>query len=772
MGQRNKAKRDLKKRKKMLKAKQRNQINLDQVSTNKRLYQMDNPFQDLSPEQRKEVLDHMGVESEKKFHLSINELDTIFSKSDPLQLLAMISAYELTVGITDSGVEKSDFGEINQFHAEFCQALILRDKKFNYASVVIPSDYTKLREQLKILSMSLMFRGMSSDKLDMPDAEHAIEGLRRRVMGHTQIVRNWGFVDQVKKITKELFGELDELYLASLGFTATQAISFFESLVTIAETRINVRLKTLSTMIAFKDKRELVRHYYENILGQSPEESEEFINSEIFRKSTARDIFSMLLSHQDLFIKEIYKFEISKLVEFLKLDENCIKKMVEKFSFTYGDLAESPIEYIINDNPIWGKPLIKISDDVFYSFTPQMFFSFVLKTLTNLGESFAKKQIEKRKAKFLENRIEKIVRAKFPENKTFKSVIWSHEGQRYETDLITSIDTCLLIIEAKSGHISSSALRGAPGRLKTHLKELILVPNEQSKRLKEKIFAIQKGEDQSKELEDQLNIDLKTISRVIRLSISLDDFAMIQSNIKQHEETGWLPEDFSPCPSMNVADFETLFNLLDHPLNIIHYLYRREEIEDYVNYQGDELDLMGHYIKTLFDSSYFPNDEKFIYDLGGQSDEIDKYYQSLAEGVILSKPIPELNSFWKSILLKLEERNFSNWTQIGLVLLSIAPKDQKMLTTKIGHMKRNIRKNWDKKGHLNMLVWSPSLPQNTALAFAFFCNNNRSERNKFINAAANSAMSKEHINKCAVIAINIDVEELPYDLVGMFFKGQ
>ncbi|WP_412469980.1 MULTISPECIES: hypothetical protein [unclassified Halobacteriovorax] len=742
------------------------------INTKKTFYKMDNPFEGLSLEERKHALNSIGERSKENFENSITELDKIFTENDPLQLLAMLSYYELTTSVSDSGIKYTDFeaAGINQFHPEFCQAYILRDNKYNHSKLVKHDTYSKMRETLTILSFSLHFQGYSAEKLELTEAEHAIEGLRRKVLGHTQIVRNWGYINQVKEITKSLFSELDELYYSSLGFTASQVIQFFEALLEMTETKLNARLQSLSILAMYKNKAELVKSYHVTILGQDEEKAEDFINSEMFKQSSLKQIRAMLLSHQDLFLKDIYAFDTSSIAEFLEWNVSTIENLVEVFSFSFGDLNNSRIDYIINDNPIWGKPLIKSDNNIFYCFTPQVFFSFALRTLTVLAEPFAKKQIERRRATFLENRIEEIVKEKFPENKTFKSIKWKYDNREYETDLITSIDTCLLIIEAKSGRITPSALRGAPGRLKTHLKEIIISPNQQSMRLKNKIFAIKRGEEDSEELENQLDINLKSISKVIRLSVSLEDFAMIQSNVKQHEKTGWLPSDFSPCPSMNIADFDTLFKLFDHPLGIIHYLSRREEIEEYVKFHGDELDLMGYYIKTLFDSSCFPNDENFFLNLDGESKTVDHYFDSLAHGIKLKKPEPILTPFWKSLITKLEERNFENWTQIGITLLHVAPDDQKKVIKKLADIKKNVRKNWHKEGHINMLVWCPPDVQDTSMVFLFFCKNNWPERDKLIQSATNHGLSEKHIKKCVVFAINIDAEDRPYDLVGMFLK--
>lgn len=777
MGRNSKTKRDLKKRKKIKNQnKQENfQFNQKAVQTKKKFYAMDNPLGDISINERKEIIDSLGKQAAEDFSSSLTEIENILSNQDPLQLLSMLSFYGLTTGISKSGIVKTDsgVGEINQFHPEFCQAFILRDEKYNHCKIVKPNTYPQFREHLLKFSNAMFYQDYSSDKLDMTEEDFAIETIRKQVLSHTRVVRNWGFISQVKEVSTSLFKDLDPIYESSLGFTATDAIKFFESLLSIIESKFTEKLETTKLILSQKSKKSLINIYHKTILNdESEEKANDFLKSEVFKESSLKTLQSMLLTHQDLFIKDIFTFDSNSFADFLGWKEERVKNLLKCFSLDFGDLSDSKVEYVINDNPIWARPIINTSSNIFYCFTPQVFFSFVIKTLTNLGNSFAKIQIEKRKAQFLEQRIENIVRSKFSDNQTFSAVKWKHNGQEFETDIITIIDTCLLIIEAKSGQITSPALRGAPGRLKTHLKEIIISPNQQSKRLKEKIISIQEGKDHSPELQSSLKIDIKEISKIIRLSVSLEDFAMIQSNIKRHERTGWLPNDFSPCPTMNIGDFETLFDLLDHPLNIVHYLSRREEIEENINFFGDELDLLGFYVKTLFDASCLPDEGNILLNLDGEDKIVTQYYDSKSHDINLPKPTPDMTPFWQNLITMLEERNFKNWTQIGLVLLQVSPEDQKKVVKQINKIKKNVKNNWNVEGHVNTLLWSPPNSQNTSMAFVFFCRENWSERDKLINSAADQGFSKSHIKRCIVFAINIDAKERSYDLVGMFLRGE
>ena len=62
---------------------------------------------------------------------------------------------------------------------------------------------------------------------------------------------------------------------------------------------------------------------------------------------------------------------------------------------------------------------------------------------------------------------------------------------------------------------------------------------------------------------------------------------------------------------MNLADFETVFDVLDHPVQILHYLMKREATEASVRYLADELDLLGLYLTTLLEFGNVEPDVEF-----------------------------------------------------------------------------------------------------------------------------------------------------------------
>ena len=67
-----------------------------------------------------------------------------------------------------------------------------------------------------------------------------------------------------------------------------------------------------------------------------------------------------------------------------------------------------------------------------------------------------------RKAKYLEDEVERLFRAGFPNGKFYRGSMWDDgNGDKGENDLTMVLGSVAIVVEAKSGSLSPSAQRGA-----------------------------------------------------------------------------------------------------------------------------------------------------------------------------------------------------------------------------------------------------------------------------------------------------------------------
>ena len=328
---------------------------------------------------------------------------------------------------------------------------------------------------------------------------------------------------------------------------------------------------------------------------------------------------------------------------------------------------------------------------------------------------------------------------------------------RYETDLLVQIDSYLIVVEAKAGTISMPALRGAPDRARKHISELFVDPAYQSDRL----VAALRSEDGHSVLPPSSGINMDKVHQVLRISITLEDFAMLQSNLSSRT-TNWLPAGFEPCPTLCLSEFEVVCDVLDAPAELIHYLTRRAELETKIQCVADETDLLAVYLDTAFAI----NDETLragMMMLAGHSKRIDDYYEKRRHGLDAAKPKRRLAPFWHRMLARLGARKPPRWVEAAGILLNVSFDTQLEASEKL----RQIAKGVKRKANNNTLILQTG---NDGLAFVMFRHKYREERHGQMENAADQLFDSPECRRALVIAIDVDQKDQPYATIGVLAR--
>jgi len=774
MGKNNRQRRK-EKQARIKKKKQQNNIVERKTSSGINLQVLENPFTNISEDDRRKVIDEIQKVNEKDYNESLGKLQEILRKYDPIVILSFMANYGLTIGVGEDSIEEHT-KQINQAHVEICQAFILQIDVENLSNKTPnPETLLNVLDISEKLIWSKQFKDQESSILDLPKDEANIRKIRDYVISHTQVVRNWGNFNQVKTISSEMYSKLDNLLIDKHKFTASNVIEFFNYLIEKTEDKNTITFNIFRELKKVKNINELVYRYHE-LIKSNKSEAEGLINY-LNKNNVSNQEEVLMLTyyyHTDQYLPKNYIFDYHDVAKDLKIDEDIIESIIENFFYVFGDLKDFKTEHIFLSNPIWTKPIILISKDEFFCPMPQLFFSFIFKSFDNLIENIDKNKLSKNKANYLEDKIEEIVKTRFPDENTVKSVKWKgfEDGKEkeFETDLITFIDNYVIIFEAKSGKIDDSSLRGAPKRLERDIRNLLIAPNIQSRRLKEKLEYLINNPNTEDELRKKLPVNLNKIKKVLRVSVTLEYFASLQSNIYELKETGWIPENYSPCPTMNIADFETLFDIFDNPTQIVNYLEVREELEGTIRYKGDELDLIAVYMENHLNLAEINPEMPLM--ISGMSKKIDDYYQLKEHNPKIEKPKPKMNKFFEKILAQIEERKPDGWVQLGSIIYRLYPDDQLKIVNLLKKIKNNVRKNWRIKGHDNIINYVPPQSSNYAFTFVVFCDKNTEKRHEFLEEAIAIGLEAEHVEYCLGIGINIDRNDMPYSIIAISKKEE
>ncbi len=736
---------------------------------------MKHPLSTLPREAVLKGLVEMGKTHQDEFPRQLEEVETILRSVDPLLTISMLATYGLMGGVDDNGNVSSGYKgeEFNQSHVELAQALCLR-VPFAECSREFPRPDTiqQLFDLLPEVGKAFGLMRFVQLQEERSDENKAVMAIQEELRLHTQIVRNWGYLSRVAGIVKRLCIPIDDVFRAAIDIRATNVIDLFAHLIRRHERLVNARIKKLmptfreTTVAGMLDAYHKANPHLKDSTAEMLAFAEE-------QGITPDHMKSMLLSHTDLSIDDTHTFDAGILASETGIDASSIASALERLSLGFGDLAESTPEYFFLTNPVWTKPVIKLAGGSYFCAMPQVFFSFAFQVLAESleGDDSATKQYEKRRAEFLESDIRDLFGKAFPDCEIGAGYRWREGSVEYENDLMVRVDSHLILVEAKSHSISWQALRGAPDRARKHVKEMLLDPSIQSLRLATRVTQALADKDNRESLLPRFPVSLDQVRTVLRLSVTLEDFATLQTTLHHAKKANWIPADHPIAPCILLADLEIVFDVLESTPHKIHYLKRRADLEAHFNYKGDELDLLGFYLKSGFNvgEAEYSGDH---FALVTMSRPIDRYYTALEEGIVTAKPAPKMTRWWKDICAKIEARDFHQWSDIANVLLSVSLEDQEAIARKFKQIAKNVHKNWRMRGHNCAIVMIPHRKRPDALAVVAFKERDKDSRHTRMENVAAEVFESSHVERCLVIGINIDKMHYPYSLIAVYFRGK
>jgi hypothetical protein len=755
--------------------KKKRQPQKSKTSNQDGFFMVKHPFSTVPRDTLIKGLTEIGQISKNELPEKLAKVEEIIQSVDPLHTLSNLSVYGLYGGIDNKGnFTKSYMGDrFNQSHVELLQALILKipfDQQSSNAAT--PDVIQNLFDLLPELADSFHQQRLVELENERSRDENAIIIVQEKLRMHTQIVRNWGYLSRVIGIMKRLCEPINHIFSRKTGLSATQLIDLFHHLVRRSEKLISTEVEKLRPVFAEKTVHGMISTYYD-ANSCFKDTKEDFIGFATENKLTRDQIKSIILSHLGLFLPDIFSFTADEIADETGFPQASIDTAFQKLSLRFGDGLTQKQEFLFLNNPVWIKPVIDMTGGQYFCALPQTFLSFAFQSIYEIikGDSDAEKKYAKCRADFLESEIISLFKKAFPKCEIVPHYKWRDGAKGYENDLLVKVDSHLILVEAKSHMISWPALRGAAERIKKHVEDTLLEPSIQSLRLANRIIAAREDVNNREFLLPRFPFAFDEINTLLRLSITLEDFATLQTTIHHVRETGWIPVDHPVAPCIMLADLEIVFDTLESTSHKIHYLKRRADLEDHLDYEGDELDLLGLYLRTGFNigSAEFGGDH-FIFT--SMSKEVDAYYSALDEGVQRKKPRPRMTQWWWDICKRIEVRDFYQWSDVSRILLSFSYTEQQQLAIKFKRIVKNVMKNWRIPNHICSIIMSPMEEKTDAIAvFAFREKAVEVRHNRMENIASQVFDQSPHVKRCLLIAVNIDRKEYPYSTLVVYFNN-
>ncbi|MDZ5777947.1 hypothetical protein U4I67_03260 [Stenotrophomonas maltophilia] len=690
-----------------------------------------------------------------------------FRDHDPATILSIIAFYGSFQAVTSEGPAGENFlPTLEQHHLEVLQALALSIPAAEAGHLPPPPGLVQnIIDDAELLSQAFAWSRLLVAPDTATQEELALVALQERLRLHTQIVRNWGYVHQVRQVSSELYGSIDPEFEKAAGFTTKDVIEVIYRMVKLYEERASHRMQLLGRFLTEPTPERMVQAYYAtfpHMIGK-PEDLLRDIGH-----LPKENVTALLLSHSELSLPQLARFDASTLSQQSGVPETRVELILNNLCMEAGDLSKRDPMHFFMDNPVWNRPGMRHGAEYVFP-TPQSGLSHVHRIMRRLIETYGvKATYELRRAKYLEDKVGELLRRAFPTGTILPSVSWSLGDSRYETDHIVVLDRVLMIVEAKSAALTPEALRGAPMRVKRHLTDLVFDPAQQSQRLEQVIRLSRGGDPASHRITDEIGIDVSLVDTIIRLSVTLDDFSMISMAEDELRAVGWAPDDLVLPATLNIADFETVLEILERPALILHYFAERPRFQRSVNLLADEIDLLGVYLSSLF---HFPeiNTEKIQLLASGESKPIDTYFNRLEIGLSATKPSVAVAPAFLAILDRLADRQVSGWITISLDLLSTGDLRQQTAFRKgVEALRRKVPNTEGDPHHLCAIIAEPA-NSDAVIAVYVFTSARAAQRRETIEQLAAELLERSGRQRLTVIGKQVEFWDEPYRIAAVAY---
>jgi hypothetical protein len=738
-------------------------------------FMVGHPLNGLSTDIRWRYVEEKVVNAKARYAELMPKLLELVSRRDPFSSIALMAIYGLMGSPKEQGDQKklSWESKIQQSHIEYLQALCLRNTldKENI-NVPEPKDIQNFFDWIPELfeAAQLIRHPGTNNNGEEPEAFNsrmAIASVQEFIRTHTSVVRNWGYFESVTRISKSLFERIDPVFDEVFGLKLTQVINIFEGLVRRQEDLLNAHRKKIHEEI-FKKKTQsgMVTALFETF----PElhgDLDEFRAQATAPGVSMQEASMRVLAATDRFIPHLLAFDCEEIAAAHDIDSEVISKLFNWLSLEMESLKHEEPDALFLDNPVWLRPFIYLAPHKYFCPLPQSLMSFVFPIVDELVSPYPDlaKKLSLARATFLEDEVAALFEKALPGAQLSRGFKWREGPQQFESDLVIRYDTTVLLVEAKSGKVSWPALRGAPARMIDHIRTLIVEPSDQSgrlaERLQEDIVRVRKGET----AQLQFPVPMEGVTCVMRLSVTLHDFATLQSVPRMLMNAGVLQNKYPLAPCMLLADLETMLDLFDAPYVRLHYLRRRAEMLLKINTIGDELDMLGFYLDTALDTGKIDQEKNTLL-LTGYSARIDRYYTHRDEGIKIPKPQPNTSDWFKRLCEQLYQSQRIGWSEIACALLSVSPTDQRTVERQVRSIAERLKNGRQLKHDHDTIFAIPPGDIKQSIAFQV----KRSDQPGYgaeMSNIARQSFETAHVERCAVIVVNALSADLTYLSVGV-----
>lgn len=648
-----------------------------------------------APPQLKRLYRAVREDAEARFAEEVTRLAALVRSTEPRFLLAEMSIHHLfhPAGFDH---ERALPDPLIQFHLEWLQAFCLRFPLAEYESAMPldPAIATEISERLKritALSMGVQFRCREDKYGRGPSGQ--TDGSWEQDLARTERLarRNWSYRSHMVQIVSALCAPLDAWALSELGHRFSGIPPLLFQIEAETERRVNRQRRAMSAVVQrTKSAIGMSRRWQKSGLPGA-DRALELENDLRDGRISAVEVISEFNRAMEQQVPGLFSFSLVEL-EALgqgRLSGRELTALMGNISFRFGDLRDIPTEFLTLGNPVWLKPFIALDEAEFFCPLPGMGLSHCLDLVGSLVRQRDAERWGQTRADFLQARTHEVIAQAFPTATIYPNS--RCEDPPLENDIAAILDDVVLVLEAKAHQVEEGSWRGGPKGMRGAVEELVVEPSAQGQRFVAYLFETSGPRPLKNDVVGDFDIDCSGIRSAVRGNVVLDPFPIARlatPNLREAKLLG--DDDPDPAPTYLLADLEAAMVLLPDELPRLHYLARRQVIQNRCWYQADEHDLLALYVDTGFNLSDLEETTEPYSFWGLARKQVDPYLEEALAGTgRRSRPGRRLQPGWRRILRKLEADRPPDWITVGISLLDASAEEQQRMLALTMHAARN-----------------------------------------------------------------------------------
>ena len=465
------------------------------------------------------------------FQREYSTISQWFEKYDAFYLLAFCSLYFLS---QPEGIDAEVMGKLDFYphYLEILQAFsLMQDRSFSVQPLGAEAD--NLHAHMQTMGDAMVMRTIDLGE-NLKDEELRKRQLLETMRGETASIRNWAYSSYMRKVTHDLANTIGQEFTTLYGVDPSRFTDTLLRLAELADNKLNEHLDRTRAFFRLKNYQDVASSYHTSFPGVAGIDSDGIERVFDLVGRSLPKFKSLLVAHSDLRLPECYTFTLDDIAVAYGdgADKESLRHLFDGLSIEFNELKDQNKEYVILDNPVWRRPFIKSGPDSYFSVIVGLMPHYALSLLEALASSGSslEKKYRARKAQYLEDELERLLKAGFPRGDVYRGSLWKdQDGNQGENDITVVVDCVAIVVEAKSGFISPPARRGGTARFQHTVKDLIEEPAEQAFRFIRLLKSQPDPHSFNTRRGELNNIDSRTIRYYIPLTVTLEQFGSVGS---------------------------------------------------------------------------------------------------------------------------------------------------------------------------------------------------------------------------------------------------